>query len=396
MPLRWLTAGESHGPALVGIISGLPGGLEVSVDRVNQEVARRQQGAGRSSRQTIEHDQAAFLAGIRHGKTIGSPIAILIGNMDHENWREIMATQPPEPDSAGGEAHRPRPGHVDLAGALKWELTDARNVIERASARSTAATVALGALCKQYLEHFGTFLGSRLISYGPARLVDETELPPTRNDIGENPVILLSYGALSDQQEAAINEAVRKARETGDTLGGVIQVIAAHVPPGLGSCALPDERMDSRLAAAVLGVPGIKAVEIGAGILQSSSVGREANDPFALGDDPFQKPWYGRSSNLAGGIEGGITNGEPVCLTAWMKPLATVYPPLETVDLRTGEPVFPESTERGDVAAVESAACVLESVLALELARAHIEKFGGDTLWAVEHAFNRYMDSLER
>lgn len=392
MALRWLTAGESHGPALVGILAGLPAGLDVSVDRINEELERRQQGIGRSSRQAIEKDQATILAGIRRGRTIGSPVAVLIENKDFENWREIMSPAGEMSSAANGGVHAPRPGHADLAGALKWELDDARDVLERASGRSTAMTVALGAVCKQYLERFGTFIGSRLISFGPVQLINETEPPPTRRDIGDNPAVVLILGDVSGDQLAEMQEAVGRAQEEGDTLGGSIQVIAAHVPPGLGSCATPEDRFDSRVAASALGVPGIKAVEIGAGIKQSSHGGREAHDGFSQGDGA----WYARRTNFAGGIEGGMTNGEPVCLTAWMKPLATVDPPPASVDLRTGKALTPESTERSDVAAVESAACVLESALALELARAHLEKFGGDTILAVEDAFNRYLDTLER
>jgi len=394
MTLRWLTAGESHGPALVGIIAGIPAGLEVWPGRVDAELLRRQQGVGRSERQSIERDMARFLAGIRHGRTIGSPIAILVENIDHQNWREEMSPEPVE--SPGREARRafPRPGHAGLAGILKWGLDDARNVLERASGRTTAVTVALGAICKQYLEHFDIFIGSRIIAFGPMRLVENDD-PPTRIDIGDNAASLPNWCILSDEQLSMMKDLVESARTSGDTLGGVVQVVAAHVPAGLGSCALPDERLDSRLAAAALGVPGVKAVEIGAGIRQAGMGGKEAHDQYAIAEPAAQAPWYARSTNLAGGIEGGITNGEPVCVRAWMKPLSTVRPPSVSIDPVTRSPVMPETSERSDVAAVESVACVMEAVVALELARAHREKFGGDTMEEAGAAAERYAGSIK-
>jgi chorismate synthase len=374
MGLRWMTAGESHGPGLVGIIAGLPAGLEIWPGRIDAELLRRQGGAGRSTRQQIERDTATIIAGVRHGKTIGSPVAIIIENKDHQNWESQMSSDPVEDDPDFPRAY-PRPGHADLAGMIKWGFDDARNVLERASGRTTAITVALGAVCKMYLEQHGIYTGSRIIEYGGARILDKDEsIVPTRDDIGDDPSTLASLHNLSAAQQKIIEELVEKARDTGDTLGGVVQSVSAHVPPGLGSYALPDERLDSRIAAAAMGIPGVKAVEIGAGITQAGMGGKTAHDQFALTNDSSHQPWYGRSSNLAGGIEGGVTNGEPVSVTAWMKPLATVNPPLPSIDPRTKEPVQPESSERSDVAAVEAMGVVLEAVVAMELAKALLEK----------------------
>ncbi len=395
MTLRWLTAGESHGPALVGIIAGLPAGLGVDFDYINKHLAERQRGVGRSKRQKIEHDRATILSGVRHGITISSPIAVLIENKDHENWRDVMSPEKPVGSRDENEPCPPRPGHADLAGALKWGLDDSRNVLERASGRTTAITVALGAICRMFLAELGICIGSRIVAFGEVRLVEEVS-SPTRAEIGpDEDSWLLEFGKLSDESRARMENAANEAREKGDTLGGVVQIIAIGVPPGLGSCALSDERLDSRLAAAVVGVPGIKAVEIGAGISQAGGSGRGAHDPFAVTDDPDHEPWYARTTNLAGGIEGGMTNGEPISLTAWMKPLATVNPPHDSIDLKTGVATKPGKTERSDVAAVESAACVIEGAVALELARAHREKFAGDTMREVTRAARPYVSDTD-
>ena len=388
-----MTAGESHGPAMVGIISGFPAGLQIDIEFIDRQLEKRQQGIGRSMRQQIEKDRVKILSGVRHGLTIGSPIAVVVENRDHENWREVMSvekqSEPVEEKSA-----YPRPGHADLAGALKWGFDDSRNVLERASGRSTAVTVALGAICKLFLGEMGMQIDSRIIAYGKEKLVKDPT-PPTNDDISKSEEHWLQKSSgLSDESSAKIESAVKEAREKGDTLGGVVQVVAWKIPPGLGSCALPDERLDSRLASSVMGVPGIKAVEIGAGISQAGSTGNEAHDRFAIAKNSDPESWYSRTSNLAGGIEGGISNGEPVSLTAWMKPLASVNPPMESIDLKTGKAVQPDSTERSDVAAVESAACVLKAVVAMELARAHREKFGDDRFETVKKDWERYVESM--
>jgi chorismate synthase len=390
-----MTAGESHGPALIGIISGLPSGLRIDTDYIDKQLLRRQQGIGRSGRQEIEKDKAEILSGVRHGLTIGSPIAVQIENRDYENWRDVMSAEKPSvpPES---EPSYPRPGHADYAGALKWGLDDARNVLERASGRTTAVTVALGSICRQFIMDIGAEIGSRIISFGKEVLVDDPTPPTSKIVLGEEGLWLKKISKLSGESVARIERAVAKARESGDTLGGCIQVIAHYIPPGLGSCALPDERLDSRLAGAAMGIPGIKAVEIGAGIMQAWSTGREAHDEFNFREWPFGRglDTCDRKTNYAGGIEGGMSNGQPVTLTAWMKPLATVNPPKESIDLKTGLAVQPDGTERSDVAAVESAACVLEAVVALELARAFREKFGDDRFDVVAADWEKYVSSV--
>ena len=396
MTLRWMTAGESHGPALVGIISGFPADLEINFEFVNSELARRQTGIGRSERQKIESDKAEFLAGIRKGLTIGSPVAIKIDNRDFKNWLEVMSIEPDDHESGEDTPIYPRPGHADLAGMLKWGFEDARNVIERASGRTTAMTVAMGAVAKLYLMGFGIFIASRLIEYGPELLVADKGLPVSSRDIDSAERWWKSFGLLNDVQKEKITKVVDTARQAGDTVGGVIQIVAAAVPPGLGSVALPDERLDSRLGSALMGVPGIKAVEIGAGIDQTYMGGKEAHDEYAVAHDPFAKTWYSRMTNLAGGIEGGMSNGEPICVKAWMKPLATVNPPKMSMEMEKKTPVQPSGSDRSDVSAVESAAVVLEAVVALELAKAHREKFGGDSMGDVGWAVGEYMRSLER
>ncbi|MCX6646505.1 MAG: chorismate synthase [bacterium] len=395
MTLRWMTAGESHGPALVGIISGFPAGLEIDFDFINSELARRQQGIGRSERQQIESDRAEIITGVRSGVTIGSPIAIRIENRDFENWRDIMSVESVEYIKEIAGYTFPRSGHADLAGMLKWGLNDARNVLERASGRTTAMTVAIGAIAKLYLMKFGTYISNRLIEYGPELLVVDEDKPLSNRDIGDGQEWLQNFGKLNTEQVEKITRVVENAREAGDTVGGVIQVVAAAVPPGLGSIAMPDERLDARLAFAVMGVPGIKAVEIGAGMDQTYMGGKEAHDEYAIAHDPFAKKWYSRMTNLAGGIEGGISNGEPICVKAWMKPLSTVKPPLMSIDVSSRSAVQPPGGERSDVSAVESAAVVLEAVVALELAKAHREKFGGDSMGDVERAVEGYMGWIE-
>ena len=395
MAIKWMTAGESHGPALVGIISGFPAGLEIDFGFVNSELHRRQRGIGRSERQKIESDTAEFLSGIRHGITTGSPIAVRIENKDHRNWLDVMSVKPLEVSGDPIRKTYPRPGHADLAGILKWGFDDARNVLERASGRTTAMTVAIGALAKLYLGNFDTYVGSRLIQYGPELLVDGETIQMTSLDIEDRPGKLESLKDLTESQIAKITRVVKNARETGNTVGGVVQVISAYVPPGLGSTALPDERLDARLAGAMMGVPGIKAVEIGAGIEQARTGGREAHDEFSIAINPDRKSWYSRKTNFAGGIEGGITNGEPVSMKAWMKPLSTINPPHMSIDPETRQPVEPESTERTDVSAVESVAVVLESVAALEIASAHNEKFSGDSMDATYNNYDIFRKSID-
>jgi chorismate synthase len=349
MPLRVATAGESHGPALVAIVTGLPAGLELDREAIDGDLFRRQQGYGRSPRQQIEKDKVEVLAGLRHGKTIGTPLALVVRNVDHKNWTWGMSPWPPEgePEGKGTKAVTlPRPGHADLSGVQKYDLDDVRNALERASARHTAVHVAVGGVAKALLAAIGVTV--------EGTTVDEETL------------------------KARIDEA-RKAR---DTVGGVVEIRARDVPPGLGTYAAKEDRLDARLAAAVMGIQAVKGVEIGDGFALASKLGSEAHDEIGVDKR--------RTSNHAGGIEAGVSNGEEIVVRAAMKPLPTLMKPLGSVDLATGEPAQ-ALVERSDVAAVEALAVVAESAVAWELACAAHEKFGGDTVGDFVAAWRAYV-----
>jgi chorismate synthase len=328
------TAGESHGPALLGVLSGLPAGLVLERDTIDADLARRQQGYGRSPRQRIEHDRIEVLAGLRHGRTLGSPLGFLIRNRDHANWRWAMSAWPPEGEPAGKGTKPvtlPRPGHADLAGTLKYGLDDVRDVLERASARQTAVTVAAGAVAKALLGELDVEVAGEVVEEGD----------------------------------------VDGARADRDTVGGIVRVRARGVPPGLGSYATPLERLDGRLAGALMSLQAVKGVEVGEGFALARLRGSAAHDEIL--------PGLRRETNRAGGIEGGVSNGEEIVVRAAMKPLPTLMRPLRSVDLRTGES-GEALVERSDVSAVEALAVVAEAAVAFELARAAREKFGGDSL----------------
>jgi len=376
MTLRYLTAGESHGPALVAIAEGFPAGLPLDFAEVNHDLARRQKGYGRGGRQKIEKDEAEFLAGIRGGVTLGSPIALVVWNRDHENWKNLVS-----PTARGGPKFtQVRPGHADLAGALKYGLDDARDVLERASARSTAVTVALGSLAKQLLARFGARISSRVVAIGPkARLPG---VPPTE---AERAAIEASDLHVDDEGIAAEWRVLVDAERTrGGSLGGAFDVYAEGLPIGLGSHVHPDRRLDSRLAGALCGIQAIRAAEIGDG----TQVGRSGPE---FHDAIFHAKGRGfyRETNRAGGLEGGMTDGMPVRVRAYMKPIPTMLTPLPTVDLATREPTQARY-ERSDVCAVPAAAIVGEAVVAWELANAFLEKFGGDAIADVEKAVEAY------
>jgi chorismate synthase len=352
--LRLTTAGESHGPALVAILTGLPAGLEVDRDAIDADLARRQQGYGRSPRQQIEQDRVEVLAGLRHGRTLGTPLALVVRNADHKNWTWGMSPWPPEgdPSGKGKEAVTlPRPGHADLAGVMKYGLDDVRNALERASARHTAAIVAAGAVAKALLTEIGVSLSSAVVG-------DDLE------------------------------ERVDAARAERDTVGGVVEVRATGVTPGLGSYATKEERLDGRLAATLMGTQAVKGVEIGDGFGLAGLRGSEAHDEI-LRDERG----YHRETNRAGGIEGGISNGEEIVVRAAMKPLPTLMKPLRSADLETGEPAQ-ALVERSDVAAVEALAVVAEACVAWELAAAAKEKFGGDALVDFVAAWRAYVERM--
>ena len=354
--LSLVTAGESHGPALVAVVTGLPAGLVLDRDAIDRDLARRQEGYGRSPRQRIETDRVEVLAGLRHGRTLGTPLALVVPNLDHENWAWGMAPWPPEGEATGKGVRPvtlPRPGHADLAGALKFGLDDVRDALERASARHTAALVAAGAVAKALLARIGVGVAGSTLEIGGSR----------------------------DAHEAAIDG----ARADRDTLGGVVEVRADGVPPGLGSYATREERLDARLASAVMGIQAVKGVEIGDGFALARERGSQAHDEIL--------PGLRRASNRAGGIEAGVTNGEQVVVRAAMKPLPTLMRPLRSVDLESGEPAD-ALVERSDVAAVEALAVVAEAVVAFELARAARETFGGDALDDFVAAWRSYLDRI--
>jgi chorismate synthase len=349
--LRLATAGESHGPALVGILTGLPAGLVLDRDAIDADLARRQQGYGRSPRQQIEQDRVEVLAGLRHGRTLGTPLALLVHNRDHKNWQWGMDPWPPagEPEGKGTKpVTLPRPGHADLAGALKYGHDDVRNTLERASARQTAITVAAGAVAKALLGEIGVEVAGSVVEMGD---VDE-------------------------------------AKADRDTVGGVVEVRARRVPPGLGSYASKEDRLDAGLAAALMGIQAVKGVEIGEGFGLAGLRGSQAHDEIFRDD----KGVY-RETNRAGGIEGGVSNGEELVVRAAMKPLPTLMRPLRSVDLQTGEP-GEALVERSDTAAVEALSVVAEASVAFELARAAREKFGGDALGDFVAAYRAYLDRI--
>jgi chorismate synthase len=353
--LTLTTAGESHGPALVAILGGLPAGLLLDRDAIDADLARRQQGYGRSPRQRLEQDTAEVLAGLRHGRTLGTPLALVVRNRDHENWAWGMSPWPPEGEPAGKGTKPvtlPRPGHADLAGALKYGLADGRDALERASARQTAVAVAAGAVAKALLAEIEIEVVGRPVTEELERRIDD-------------------------------------ARADRDTVGGVVEVVARGVPPGLGSYASKEERLDARLAAALMGIQAVKGVEIGAGFELAERRGSEAHDEILAEADGTLY----RETNFAGGIEGGVSNGEPVVVRAAMKPLPTLMRPLRSVDLETGE-AGEALVERSDVAAVEALAVVAEAAIAFELARAAREKFGGDALGDFVAAWRAYLERI--
>ena len=358
MTLTLTTAGESHGPALVAIVSGLPAGLRLDRDAIAADLRRRRQGYGRSPRQKLEEDEVAVLAGLRHGLTLGTPLALLVGNRDHANWEWGMSPWPMEGEATGKgttPVTLPRPGHADLAGALKFGHDDVRNALERASARQTAVHVAAGAVAKALLAEIGIEVAGRVLEIGGANT------------------------------ESGWRKATDAARADRDTLGGVVEVVATGAPPGLGSYADRADRLDARLAAALMGIQAVKGVEIGDGFALARMHGSQAHDEI--------EPGLRRATNRAGGIEGGVTNGEPVVLRAAMKPLPTLMRPLRSVDLATGEP-GEALVERSDVQAVEALAVVAEAAVGWELAQAAREKFGGDALVDFVGAHAAYLERI--
>jgi chorismate synthase len=376
---RFTTAGESHGRGLVAILEGIPAGLAVSAERINAELKRRMGGYGRGARMKIESDQIEWLAGVRAGETLGSPIAMLVWNRDWEHWQDVMA---PEADAPGAERRRqvtrPRPGHADLAGSLKYDRADARDILERASARETVARVACGAVCKLLLAQFGIEVGSHVAELGGIRAQAPAPLPAPLNEASDqSPVRCLDADA-----ERRIIAQIDAAKAAGDTLGGVVEVVALGVPVGLGSHVSWDRKLDGRLAQALMSIPAVKGVELGLGFEAARRKGSEVHDEILAG--------LTRATNRAGGTEGGMTTGEPLVLRVAMKPISTLMAPLRTVDLKTGAPAQAQS-ERSDVTAVPAMGVIAEAMVALVLARAMLEKFGGDALSEMQRNFAGYV-----
>jgi chorismate synthase len=386
---RFETAGESHGECLVATLAGLPAGIPISVDAVNRELWRRQQGYGRGGRMKIETDRAEIVSGVRHSRTIGSPIAILIRNADWKNWTEAL----PVEDIDGGEdkrkpVTRPRPGHADLAGAIKYNFHDARYILERASARETTARVAVGAIAKALLGEFGIQVLSHVIAVGSVRL----ERPASWEELVElsrRDQVLL--GCVDPETEARMKEEVDVAYRTGDTVGGVFEVVARGLPVGLGSHTTWDSRLDGRLAQAIVSMQAVKGVEVGFAAEGAASFGSKVQDTIHYDKDASS---FTRGANRAGGLEGGITNGQDVLVRGMLKPISTLRRPLESVDMTTREPAL-AAYERSDVAVVPAAGVIGEAMVAIVLAQAFLEKFGGDSLTETRRNYEGYQAQVK-
>jgi len=379
---RFTTAGESHGRGLVAILEGIPAGLPVTTERINAELKRRMGGYGRGARMKIESDQIEWLAGVRAGETLGSPIAMLVWNRDWEHWQDVMA---PEADAPGAERRRqvtrPRPGHADLAGVLKYDRQDARDILERASARETVARVGCGAVCKLLLEPFGMEIGSHVVELGGVAAKYPMPLPKPLNEASDASAVR----CLDPSAEREIIARIDAAKAAGDTLGGVVEVVALGVPVGLGSHVSWDRKLDGRLARALMSIPAVKGVELGLGFDAARRKGSDVHDEIL--------PGLERATNRAGGTEGGMTTGEPLVARVAMKPISTLMAPLRTVDLKTGGPAQAQS-ERSDVTAVPAMGVIAEAMVALVLAEAMLEKFGGDALSEMTRNFAGYQAQL--
>jgi chorismate synthase len=391
--LRYFTAGESHGEALVAFLSGVPAGLKIDQSFLDHELWRRQQGYGRGGRMKIERDTAHILSGVRHGMTIGSPISIQLENRDWKNWQESLPVEDGDPTKHKRVAS-PRPGHADLAGALKYNFSEARYVLERASARESAARVSVGAIAKLFLRQLGLEVLSHVVATGSVTVTDTVPWEIIRalhdRDYDREEVLLNCADPDSEQR---MKEAVDKVLRTGDSLGGVFEVVAHHVPPGLGTYAQWDERLDALLAAAVMSLQAVKAVEIGAGVTAAYAPGSAVHDEIGYtASDGFTA--FSRTRNNAGGIEGGVSNGEEIRVRGYLKPISTLRRPLQSVDFSTREPVK-AAYERSDVCVVPAAGVAAEAMVALTLARCALEKFGGDSMTETLRNFEGYCQQLK-
>ncbi|MCX8032796.1 MAG: chorismate synthase [Thermoleophilia bacterium] len=390
--MRITTAGESHGPGEICVVTGVPAGLSLSRADIDRELARRQQGYGRGGRMAIEQDRCRILSGVRHGKTLGSPISLLVENRDYANWRDAMGAEAPLTDQGVGwsvvrPVTLPRPGHADLAGVAKYGHTDIRNVLERASARETVARVAGGAVCKALLREFGVTIRARVIRIGEvqAALTGDFSDPTSVSweAVEQSPV-----GCDDPDASLAMCAAIDRARTHGDSLGGVFEVWCWGVCPGLGSYTVMEDRLDARLAAAVMSIPGVKGVEIGEGFRSAALSGSEVHDAIGVSEADGRR-WITRATNRAGGLEGGVTNGQPIIVRAAMKPIPTMTRPLPSVDISTLQ-AAQAHVERSDITAVPAARVVGEAMVAYVVAAAYLEKFGGDYLEDVKAAVAMY------
>src|SRR6202165_5821414 len=387
--LRFETAGESHGECLLATLTGLPAGIPISLEAVNRELWRRQQGYGRGGRMKIEADRAELVAGVRHSKTIGSPIGIIVRNQDWKNWTGAL----PVEDIAGGEdkrkpVTRPRPGHADLAGAIKYNFHDARYVLERASARETAARVAVGAMAKALLGEFGIHVLSHVIAVGPVRLGRAVAWEELVTLSRKEEVLL---GCVDPETESRMKEVVDEAYRTGDTVGGIFEVVAHGAPAGLGSHVTWDSRLDGRLAQAIVSMQAVKGVEIGLAEEGAASFGSKVQDTIHYDREARR---FTRGANRAGGLEGGMTNGQDVLVRGLLKPISTLRRPLESVDLATREPAL-AAYERSDVCVVPAAGVIGEAMVAIVLAQAFLEKFGGDSLPETRRNYHGYLEQVK-
>jgi chorismate synthase len=386
--LKYFTSGESHGEALVAFLSGLPAGLEISSEFVDHELWRRQQGYGRGGRMKIERDSAHILSGVRHGKSIASPIAVLIQNRDWKNWQEQLPVEPGNPELHKRVAS-PRPGHADLAGALKYDFSEARYVLERASARESAARVAIGAMAKLLLRQLGIEVLSHVVAVGSVEVSGVVPWEKIQVSCSQEEVLLNCAEA---EAEIKMKDEVDKVLRTGDSVGGVFEVVAHNVPPGLGTYAQWDERLDAQLAAALMSLQAVKAVEIGAGIAAAHSPGSQVHDEIGYqATSGYTK--FSRGGNHAGGIEGGVSNGEEIRVRGYLKPISTLRRPLQSVDFATRQPVK-AAYERSDVCVVPAAGVAGEAMVALTLARCALEKFGGDSMKETCRNFRGYVAQL--
>jgi chorismate synthase len=386
-PLRFTTAGESHGPALVAVLEGVPAGLPLLAEHVDAELARRQQGYGRGRRMQIETDRVEFLSGVRAGETTGSPIALQVRNADWKNWVDVMDPAPRDgdPDPRRRSVTRVRPGHADLTGMLKYDRADARDILERASARETTMRVAAGAVCRRLLAELGVRIGSHVVHLGGVD-VDVAELPPDLNAAADaSPVRVLDAAA-----ESAIVARIDEAKRAGNTLGGIVEVVATGLPVGLGSHVSWDRKLDGRLGQAMLSIPAVKGVEVGLGFEAARRPGSDVHDQIALARGRERAGNVRRLTNNAGGLEGGMTNGEPLLVRVAMKPISTLMRPLQTIDVRSAEPAA-AAAERSDVTAVPAMGVIAEAMAAFILAQAVLEKFGGDSLGELRRNVDGYL-----